>query len=122
MPKIFGIFTLSAFALMGVPGLCGFVSKFYLAKAAVDSGNPLAYIGIAAILVSAILTAIYMVSIVLRVFFPQKGFDESSIGKAEDPNWMMLLPLGCFCIGMLVIGIYSQPLIDLFTKIANGLF
>lgn len=122
MPKTFAIFTISAFALMGVPGLCGFVSKFQLAKAAVESDNVLAYVGIATLLVSAILTAIYMLTIVMRAFFPTQGFDEKTISDVEDPNWMMLLPLTLFCIGMVIIGLHPQPLIDLFTEIALGNF
>ncbi len=35
MPWVFGIFTVSALALMGVPGLAGFISKWNLARAAV---------------------------------------------------------------------------------------
>lgn len=122
MPKVFGIFTVSAFALMGVPGLAGFISKYYLASAAVESGNVLAYFGVGAILISAILTAIYMLAIVVRAFFPQEGFDDHAISGVKDPNWMMILPLIMFCIGMLVYGVYSKPLIDLFTKIAYGMF
>lgn len=122
MPKTFGIFTLSAFALMGVPGLCGFISKFSLANAAVQSSNVLAYVGIAALLVSAILTAIYMLTIVMRAFFPRQDFDYEAIADVEDPNWMMLVPLSLFCVGMLVIGLHPQPLLTLFETIANGLF
>ena len=33
MPKVFVLFTISGMALMGVPGLCGFVSKWNLVKA-----------------------------------------------------------------------------------------
>lgn len=122
MPKTFAIFTVSALALMGVPGLCGFVSKFNLAKAAVESGNILAYVGIGALLVSAILTAIYMLTIVVRAFFPKRDFDYASISDVEDPNWIMILPLSLFVVGMVVLGLHPQPLIDIFTAIAGGLF
>ena len=113
MPKVFCIFTISAFALMGVPGLCGFVSKWYLAKAAVESETPLAYVGVAALLISALLTAIYMLSIVVRAFFPGKDFDYDSIGKVEDPNWMMMVPLIIFVIFMFCFGLHSGPVIEL---------
>lgn len=72
MPKVFVLFTISGMALMGVPGLCGFVSKWNLVKAAVASRMPLAYVGVAALLISALLTAIYMLSISVRAFFPGK--------------------------------------------------
>lgn len=121
MPRTFGIFTVSAFALMGVPGLCGFISKFNLANAAVESGNVLSYVGIGALLISALLTAIYMLQIVIRAFFPQKGFDVSTVEKYHDPSWKMLVPLSLFVIAIVVFGLYSQPLINLFSDVAYGL-
>lgn len=121
MPKVFVIFTVSALALMGVPGLCGFVSKWNLAKAAVDSENPMAYAGVAALLLSALLTAIYMLSIVMRAFFPGKDFDYETIREVEDPNWMMLVPLAIFAVIMIVLGLHSGPLIELLQTIAAAL-
>ena len=87
-----------------------------------ESGNVLAYVGIGALLVSAILTAIYMLTIVIRAFFPKQDFDYNSISDVEDPNWVMILPLSLFVVGMVVLGLHPQPFIDLFTSIANGLF
>ena len=113
MPKVFVIFTIAAFALMGVPGLCGFVSKWSLAKAAVASGNTLAYVGVAALLVSALLTAIYMLTIVVRAFFPGKDFDYSKISDVEDPNWMMIVPLVIFVIIMFCFGLHSGPVMEM---------
>lgn len=120
MPKVFGIFTVSALALMGVPGLCGFVSKWYLAKAAVDSGETLACAGVAALLISALLTAIYMLSIVVRAYFPGKDFDYETIRTVKDPGWMMLVPLMVFTVFMFVFGLHSAPAIRLMEKIAAG--
>ncbi len=122
MPRVFGIFTVSALALMGVPGLAGFISKWNLASAAVESGNPVAYFGIACLLVSALLTAIYMLSIVVRAFFPEKGFDDSQIKESKDPNWKMLLPLFVFVFFIVAFGLYSQPLTDFFRDVAAGLY
>lgn len=44
MPVVFGVFTISSFALMGVPGFAGFVSKWNLASAAVESGNVITFL------------------------------------------------------------------------------
>ncbi len=121
MPGVMTIFTISAFALMGVPGLCGFISKFYLADAAVMSNNTMAYWGIACLLVSALLTAIYMLTIVVRVFFPKKDFDYSVWEGIKDPNWMMMVPLTLFVVAMFVFGLYSAPIVAFFEKIAGGL-
>lgn len=118
MPKVFIIFTISAFALMGVPGLCGFISKWNLTRAAVNSDNTMAYVGVCALLISALLTAIYMLTIVVRAFFPGKDFDYGTIETVEDPNWMMLLPLVVFVIVIFIFGLYSGPVITMLEEIA----
>lgn len=120
MPKVFGIFTLSALALMGVPGLAGFISKWNLASAAVASDNVMAYVGIGALLISALLTAIYMLGIVIRAFFPSRDFDYDTIKNVEDPNWYMILPLGIFCVFIIYFGLNSAPIVAFFNSIANG--
>ena len=122
MPCVFGIFTVSALALMGMPGLAGFISKWSLASAAVDSGNVIAYFGIACLLISALLTAIYMMSIVIRAFFPGKDFDYSTLNGIKDPNWKMLVPLFVFTCFIILFGVYSQPLVNFFHEVATGLW
>lgn len=122
MPCVFGVFTVSALALMGVPGLAGFISKWNLANAAVESGNPMSYFGIACLLISALLTAIYMLTIVVRAFFPGKDFDSSTLAGISDPNWKMLLPLFAFTFFIVLFGVYSQPLVDFFYEVAAGVW
>ena len=121
MPIVFGVFTFSALALMGVPGLAGFISKWYLCKAAVESENIFSYIGIGGLLISALLTAIYMMTIVVRAFFPGEDFDYSKVEKFSDPNWKMIVPLCIFTIFIIVFGVYSGPLVSFFEQVANGL-
>ena len=119
MPKVFAAFTVSALALMGVPGLSGFVSKWYLARAALESGGIMAYAGLGAILVSALLTAVYMMTVVVRAFFPGKDFDAGTVEGAEDPNWMMLLPLGIVGAVIFYLGFHSGPLMEVLENIAG---
>lgn len=121
MPITFIIFTISAFALMGVPGLCGFISKWYLASGAIESGTILGYIGVVALLISALLTVIYMVTISVRAFFPGKGFDYQKVEGFSDPGWKMLLPLCLFIVAMFVFGLHSQPLVDMLIEIVSVL-
>ncbi|MBQ0027905.1 MAG: proton-conducting membrane transporter [Lachnospiraceae bacterium] len=119
MPQVYGIFAISGLALMGVPGLAGFVSKWNLASAAVESGMPLAYVGIVCLLVSAVLTAIYMMSFVIRGFFPVKDFDHSINDGIKDPNWKMLLPLYIFVAFMLYFGLHSTPIMEVLCHVAG---
>lgn len=122
MPWVFGIFTVSALALMGVPGLAGFISKWNLAYAAVESGSMLACFGIGCLLVSALLTAIYMLTIVIRAFFPAAGFDDGKLRNVKDPNWKMLLPLMVFTVMIVVFGLFSTPVVSFFTDVAGGIY
>lgn len=119
MPRVFVIFTLCGMALMGVPGLAGFISKWQLAQAAIASEDPLAWVGVGALLVSALLTAIYMLTISVRAFFPGKEFDYASISDAKDPGWMMLLPLVIFVIVIVIFGLHPQPFLEALWNVAS---
>ena len=122
MPIVFCTLAFSGMGLMGVPGLAGFVSKWNLAAAAVDSKNPLAYFGIACLLVSALLTAIYMMSVTMRAFFPPWGFDREAIANATDPGWKMCFPIILCAILTVLLGLFSTPLVDFFRDVAAGIY
>lgn len=122
MPIVFGCFTVSALGLMGVPGLAGFISKWNLTAAAVDSGNKLAYLGIVCLLISALLTAIYMLNIVVRAFFPGREVDCSKVANVKDPGWEMCLPLIVCALGIVCLGLFSSPIVHFFEDIAAGLY
>jgi len=120
MPVVFGCFTVSALGLMGVPGLAGFISKWELTEAAVESSNKFAYLGIVCLLISALLTAIYMLTVVIRAFFPSSDLDGTVMEDAKDPSWKMCLPLLFCSVCIVVLGLYSEPLLGLFRAIAVG--
>ena len=120
LPVVFSMFAVSSLSLMGVPGFAGFISKWYLAAAAVESQSGEAYLGVIVLLISALLTAIYMMTMVVRGFFPEKGFDENSIQEFKAANWKMSLPIAIFAVMILLIGLYSGPLIDFLTQVSFG--
>lgn len=122
MPIVFACFTVSALGLMGVPGIAGFVSKWNIAAAAVDSGNRLAYGGTACLLVSALLTSIYMMSIVFRAYIPVYSEEEADVMDVKDPTWKMCTTLIVFAIASVLLGLFSGPLIDFMKDIAYGRF
>lgn len=122
MPWVYGAFTVSALGMMGVPGGCGFISKWFIAQAALASGNWMAWTGVAFLLVSALLTAIYMMTIVVRGFFPDRNFDSASLEKVKDPGWQMVVPLMLFSAAIVGFGVCSTPLTDFLGKVAEGVF
>ena len=122
MPCVFGIFTVSSLGLMGVPGLAGFISKWNLAAAAVESGNRMAVVGIGCLLVSALLTAMYMLTIVIRGFFPENDFDMDTIKDVKDPDWKMLLPLFVFSFFIIAFGLDSSRIVEFFGNVAAGVY
>ena len=139
MPKVFAIFTVSSLALMGVPLLAGFVSKYALAKAAVESHMILGYLGLGALLISALLTAIYMMTIVVRAYFPEiiEGASDEADGQnveekmpdtdssheeeITDPSWQMIVPLTIFTIVIILLGVYSKPVWDYVYAVAENI-
>lgn len=122
MPIVFGTFAVSAFGLMGVPGLAGFVSKWNLAEAAVDSELPLAYVGIVCLLISALLTAIYMLTVVIRAFFLKEDASYTHLESAKDPGWKMCMPLFVCAASVVILGLFSEPLVLFFADVASGLY
>ena len=121
MKIVFGCFTVSALGLMGVPGFCGFISKWNLTAAAVESGNVLSYFGIVCLLASALLTAIYMLGVVARAFFPGRDV-AGETSDAGDPNWLMSVPLLICGACVILLGLFSEPLISFFRDVAAGCY
>jgi multicomponent Na+:H+ antiporter subunit D len=67
MPWTFGAFTVGSLALVGVPGLSGFVGKFFLARGAIQAQDT---VSLAIMLGASLLTAAYLLPIVRIAFFP----------------------------------------------------
>jgi hypothetical protein len=67
MPWTFTAFTIGSLGLVGIPGLSGFVSKFFLSRGAIEGGDMLA---LAIMLGASLFTATYLLPIVQIAFFP----------------------------------------------------
>lgn len=93
MPATMWCFTLCSLSLVGIPPLCGFVSKWYLCLGALDSGIAVfSWLGPVCLLVSALLTAGYLLPISIRAFFPGASFDYAGL-KVREVSPAMLLPM-----------------------------
>ena len=111
MPLVFSTFTISAFALIGVPPLGGFAGKWMIAEAAVASVNPLAYVGIGALILSTLLTTLYMMTIVVRAYFPVGELDRAALAKIHDPGKSMWVPLVLLTAAGVVLALLSDTVI-----------
>jgi multicomponent Na+:H+ antiporter subunit D len=118
MPVTFACFTVSACALTGVPPFNGFVSKWHIGLAAMECGI-WGILGFGVLLISALLTAIYMFQIVLHGFFPSKDHPLPEPGSVREANWKMTVPMAVLAIGCIVLGIAPHWLIDIIGKVVG---
>lgn len=121
MPFICAVYTVGALALMGTPGLPGFVSKWLIGSAAIERGQVMGYVALAALLISAVLTAIYLMSVAFSMYFrPLEEGGGVSAGVRCDPSWKMKLPLLVLTAAILLCGLFSNPIVERLTAIAAG--
>ena len=103
MPVTMWTFAIAALGMVGIPPFCGFISKWYLCQGALESGiGVFGWLGPVVLLVSALLTAGYLVSVVIAAFFPGEEFDYAGLAKKE-PNFKMLFPMVIFAICVVLI-------------------
>ena len=122
MPLTCAAFLLGSVALVGIPPLAGFVSKWNLLTAAADTGLAMGVVAIGTLIVSAILTAIYLFSVAMPMIFrPLDGEYAAFSGQNRDPSWMMLVPFAILCAAMVALGLWSQPLVTFLRNVAAGL-
>ena len=117
MPLTFGFYTVFALALTGIPPLCGFFSKWYIALASIREGSFLAITGVVILLVSAFLTAVYMLSPAVKAFFPSREKEISDFAKAKEAGAEMLIPIGVCAVASVLLGIFAQIPADIIKEV-----
>lgn len=121
MPVLFASYTIVSLGLIGIPPTSGVISKWYLAVGSLESGvGALSWIGPVALLVSALLTAGYLLPISIRGFLETPA-DAASLEKYKEPPVLMLAPIVILAAITLLLGVYPTPLIDWVGTIAAGL-
>ncbi|MCM1542842.1 MAG: proton-conducting membrane transporter [Blautia sp.] len=122
MPKTLWCYTIFALALIGIPPTAGFVSKWYLAEGALASGIPVfSWLGPVVLLVSALLTAGYLLPVTMKGFFPGEEAASLDLSKKE-PSLLLLVPLAVLAALALLLGILPNPLIRYAGEIAQAVF
>ena len=118
MPIVMLCFTMAALSLIGIPPAGGFISKWFLAEGAL-AGELflLGLIGTVVLMVSALLTAGYLLPIVSKGFFTKQSEFEK-----KEPCFLMTTSLSVLSILVMVLGMFPGGLLDSITKISNTLF
>lgn len=121
MPVMLWCYTIFALALVGIPPTSGFVSKWQLAVGALsaDAGF-FGWFGPAVLLVSALLTAGYLLPITMRGFFPGEDDRCGELAKKEPPLFM-LAPLIALAALALLFGVFPNGLLDTCRDLACAL-
>ena len=117
MPVVMACFTVASLGLMGVPPLAGFASKWALARAAIASGLGPGLAAAAVLIVSAMLTALYLMSIVVMAYIPRRGGAQAlapppTQEQKVDPNFWMKGPLLVLALTSVLLGLYSAPVME----------
>jgi multicomponent Na+:H+ antiporter subunit D len=104
MPWTFAAFGLASLSMIGMPPVCGFVSKWYLLNGALQADQ---IILIVALLLSTLLNAGYFVPIFYRAFF-LKPAPEADIERYSEAPGTMVVPLCVTAAISLLLGVYPQ--------------
>jgi multicomponent Na+:H+ antiporter subunit D len=115
MPVTMWCFAISSISLIGIPPTNGFVSKWYLAQGSLGEGK---IIFPAILLISAVLTSLYLLPVVTAAFF-KKGESEEVIVK-EAPK-KMLIPIVFITALVVILGLFPNPVISFLQEIAEEL-
>ena len=119
MPVTIWCYTFAAAALIGFPPFSGFISKWHLAVGSLESAIPVfSWVGPVILLVSALLTAGYLLPITVNGFLPGAEYDYSSL-KKKEPVKMMLIPLMILAFLTIILGVFPNPLTDFISNIVN---
>lgn len=139
MPVTMWSYTLASLALIGIPPASGFISKWHLAEGALNADvGVFRYLGPAVLLVSALLTAGYLLPITMHAFFPGKGKQENggqsapateqgnvgqtvpiTIQERQESPLGMRIPLVILAALSVLLGIFPNPLEQLISGIVS---
>ncbi len=134
LPITMWCFLIVSLSLVGIPPTGGFVSKWYIALAAVGDGMGLyAILPPVILLISALLTAGYLLPVAVDAFFPGHEHGEGHTGKNEDGNTagrhgkgqpasavtesaLMYVPMIILSAAACLVGIFGSQIADIMIK------
>lgn len=109
-------FTVGSFSMVGLPMFSGFISKYLFATAAMEANPKKVFLTLVVLAISTILNAIYFIHTVVTIYTPVE--DEET--EQERRHWhekpWVTISLVIFIALNFVLGVYSQPVVELITR------
>lgn len=104
MPWTSASFTLGAMGMIGLPPMAGFVSKIYLGRGALETGQPWV---LAVLAGSALLNAAYFLPPIWRLWFAQAPAGLTVIGHSRRANLALIGPAVIAASAALAVGLLA---------------
>jgi len=112
MPITMSVFTVGALGMIGIPGINGFMSKWYLSFAVLEAGRPLILL---AILMSSFLNAVYYLPIIINAFLRESVERKNIMVRDEIPK-SMLIPMVIIAGLCVLFGFFPQLIMGIIEK------
>ena len=109
MPTYYGITLVTGFASLGLPGLAGFWSEFFVFRGAVGLIPIAAFISLLGLVFTA---ASVLWKVVQHMFLG--SLDQGQWGMLPDMEWWEQVTMWPLVLTMVFLGLYPTPLLDTF--------
>lgn len=121
MPVTMWCFVFLSLALTGIPPTSGFISKWYFILGALHSETGIfSWLGPVVLLVSALLTAGYLLPIAIKGFFPGEGYEYGkNTEKGKKRFSAEEIPVVVLTVLAVGLGIWPNPLIEYISGIVS---
>ncbi|MDE7300233.1 MAG: proton-conducting membrane transporter, partial [Lachnospiraceae bacterium] len=122
LPVTTWIFTFASLTLIGIPPTSAFLSKWYLAQGSLEGApSVLSWLGPVILLISAVFTAAYLLTITVKGFFPGgAGEEEHSAAPEREATLPMLIPPAVLAVFAVGFGIFPGGLMRFLEAICRA--
>lgn len=120
MPWTMTAFTIGALSMIGIPPTAGFLSKWFMLSAAMDSA---AWFAVGVIVISTILNASYFLPIIWRAFWssPEAGHGASPTMSHGEAPWPIVLALSATALATVALFFVPSIPFDLSELVGTSL-
>jgi NADH-quinone oxidoreductase subunit M len=116
MPYFYGITMVTGLASLGLPGLAGFWSEFFVFRGTVRFIPVAAFVGV----LGVVFTAAYILwKIVQQIFLGT--LDKERWGTLPDMAWWEKVIMWPLVLIMVILGLYPTPLLNMFNSALTAL-